>query len=108
MVLFQRKLQFPKEPEGSIIFQEGGPFFSRVGVQMLISIETNITCDFPEGSGLLPPPPPLDLHINISTTKLLSNAINMYAKSLFTYLWLFGSRLFRKITIYTVKSCVAI
>ena len=29
--LFQRKLQFPKEPEGSIIFQEGGPFFSRVG-----------------------------------------------------------------------------
>ena len=47
--------------EGSSIFQ-GGPTFSRGwgggGVQMLISIKTHITCDFPEGSG--PPVPPLD------------------------------------------------
>ena len=28
---------------------------------MLISIETNITCDFPGGSG--PPIPPLDPHL---------------------------------------------
>ena len=44
---------------GSSIFQ-GGPTFSRGGggVQMLISIKTHITCDFPEGSG--PPVPPLD------------------------------------------------
>ena len=35
---------------GSSIFQ-GGPTFSRGGVQMLISIKTHITCDFPEGSG---------------------------------------------------------
>ena len=31
------------------------------GVQMLISIKTHITCDFPEGSG--PPVPPLDLRM---------------------------------------------
>ena len=43
---------------GSSIFQ-GGPTFSRGGggVQMLITIKTHITCDFPEGSG--PPVPPL-------------------------------------------------
>ena len=33
---------------GSNIFQGGGPTFSRGGgVQMLISLETHITCDFP-------------------------------------------------------------
>ena len=37
----------------SNFFQGGGG-----GVQMLISIKTHITCDFPEGSG--PPVPPLD------------------------------------------------
>ena len=51
--------------EKSILFQgpEGGPTFSRGvqhfpggGVQMLISIETHITCD-PDP---LSPPPPLD------------------------------------------------
>ena len=50
--LFQRKLFFPKFQRGSNIFQ-GGPTFSRGGggeVQMLISIETHITCDFPGGS----------------------------------------------------------
>ena len=54
----QQILQFYRG--GSSIFQ-GGPTFSRGGgggVQMLISIKTHITCDFPEGSG--PPVPPLD------------------------------------------------
>ena len=37
---------------GVQLFPGGG------GVQMLISIKTHITCDFPEGSG--PPVPPLD------------------------------------------------
>ena len=37
----------------SNFFQGGGG-----GVQMLISIKTHITCDFPEGSG--PPVPPLE------------------------------------------------
>ena len=46
MVLLQRKLYFSKDPGGS----NGG------GVQMLIPIETHITCDFPGGSG---PPIPL-------------------------------------------------
>ena len=53
--------------EITILFQgsRGGPTFSRGvqlfrggGVQMLISIETHITCDFSGGSG--PPIPPLD------------------------------------------------
>ena len=38
----------------------GGQTFSREGVQMLISIEIHITCDFPGGSR--PPIPPLDGH----------------------------------------------
>ena len=53
-------LYFTKDPEGSIIFQEGCPPFSiwGGGVQMLIFIETHIrTCHFPKGvSG---PPIPL-------------------------------------------------
>ena len=36
MVLLHRELYFPKDPEG---------------VQMLISIESHITCDFPGGGG---------------------------------------------------------
>ena len=40
---------------GSNIFQEGGPTFSRGGgVQVVISIETHITCDFP-GEGVQNP-----------------------------------------------------
>ena len=39
----------------------GGPTFSRGGgVQMLISIETHVTCDFPRGSG--PPIPSGSTH----------------------------------------------
>ena len=48
----------------NIIFQGsgGGPNFSRGGgSNCLFPIETQITCDFPGGSGLpAPPPPPLD------------------------------------------------
>ena len=55
MALLQRKLYFSKDPEGSNIFQGGGgdPTFSRGGggIQMLISIETYITCNFPVGGG---------------------------------------------------------
>ena len=40
MVLLQRKLNFPKDPEGVQLFPGGE------GVQMLIFIETHITCDF--------------------------------------------------------------
>ena len=45
---------------GSNIFQGGGSNISRGGggIQMLISIKTHITCDFPEG--VLTPCPPLD------------------------------------------------
>ena len=56
MVLLQRKLYFSKDP--------GGPTFSRGGGgQMLISIETHITCDFPGGVRTPYPPPPLDPHM---------------------------------------------
>ena len=53
MVLLLRKLYlyFTKDPEKSIIFQGGGPTFTR-GVQMLISIGTFIcTCYFPGKGG---------------------------------------------------------
>ena len=52
MVLLLRKLYlyFTKDPEGSIIFQEGGLsnfFQGGGGVQMLISLETHVrTCYF--------------------------------------------------------------
>ena len=39
----------------------GGNFFH--GVQMLISLETHMTSDFPGGGGSGPPNPPLDPHL---------------------------------------------
>ena len=62
---FKPSTDFTVLQGGSSIF--GSPTFSRGGgggggggggVQMLISIKTHITCDFPEGSR--PPVPPLD------------------------------------------------
>ena len=41
----------------------GGTTFNGGGVQMLISIEIHITCDFPGGSR--PPIPPLDPHMQL-------------------------------------------
>ena len=41
------------------------------GVQMLISIETLITCNFPGGGGSGPPIPPLDPHIRFHNLFLL-------------------------------------
>ena len=55
LVLLQRKLYFSKDPEGVQHFPGGGgggggPASSvGGGVQMLISIEPHITCDFPGG-----------------------------------------------------------
>ena len=51
MVLLQIKIYFSKGPEGVQHFPRGSNFFQWVGggVQMLISIETHITCDFPGG-----------------------------------------------------------
>ena len=54
MVLLQRKLiLFQVSREGQH-FHVGSNFFFQGGggkVQMLISLETNITCDFPRGGG---------------------------------------------------------
>ena len=49
---------------GSRVFCQEGLAFSR-GVQMLISIETHITCDFPIGD---PYPTPLDPHMKLTAT----------------------------------------
>ena len=60
MVLLQRKLYFSNDLEELQLFP-GGPIIPG-GIQMLISIETHLTCDFLGGLG--PPiPPPLDPHI---------------------------------------------
>ena len=55
MVLLQgEKLYFSKGPERVQHFLGGGG-----GVQMLIFIQSHITCDFPGGDpDPLPPPPP--------------------------------------------------
>ena len=47
MVLLQRKLYFSKDRGGPTFLGGGGGGWSRV--QVLISIETHITCDFPGG-----------------------------------------------------------
>ena len=59
--LVQRKLYFPKDPDGGPTFPKGVRHFPG-WVQMLISIETHITCDFP-GEGSAPHIPPLDPHM---------------------------------------------
>ena len=57
MVLLQRKLYFSKDPEGVQHFPVGGGgggvqlLPGGRGVQILISIEPNITCDFWRGGG---------------------------------------------------------
>ena len=65
-------LQFYGYFKETIISQgfRGGPTFSRGGggVQILISIKTHLTCDFPEGSGHLSPP--LDPHMTHLCTKI--------------------------------------
>ena len=56
MVLLQRRQYFSKDPK-RVQYFPGGPTFSwggGGGVQMLISIETHMTCDFP---GVLTPYP---------------------------------------------------
>ena len=63
MVLFQRNLYFPRIQRGPTFFR-GVKHFSR-GVQMPISLETHMTCDFPGGGGVVRAPiPPLDLRMN--------------------------------------------
>ena len=63
MALLQRKLYFSNDPEGVQHFP-GGPTFFR-GVQILISIKTRITCDFPGEFG--PPIPSGSAHVNNDT-----------------------------------------
>ena len=68
MVLLQRKYPFPRIQRGSNIFQGGSNFFQ--GVQMLISIEHHITCDFPVR--VQTPYPPLDPHMNVAYIMTIS------------------------------------
>ena len=73
MVLLQRKLNFSKDPEGIQHFPGGGSNFFQ-GVQMLISIETYLTCDFPRGWS--PLSVPLDPHmLNPSLTRITTSPL---------------------------------
>ena len=54
--LSKKAKPFPRFQRGSNIFQEGSNI--SVGVQILISIETHRTCDFPWGVQIPSPPPP--------------------------------------------------
>ena len=53
------KTTVPRIQSGSNFFQGGGGG----GVQMLISKETHLTCDFPGGGGVLTLSPSLDPHM---------------------------------------------
>ena len=56
MVIAKKSINF-QGFRGSKIFQGGPTFFGRGGgggVQVLISLETHITCDFPGKGGLEP------------------------------------------------------
>ena len=67
MVLLQRKLYLFTDQEGVQYFP-GGQTFSRGGgggVQMLISIDTHITCDFPGGGGSAPYPSSGSSHVKL-------------------------------------------
>ena len=69
MVLLQRKFYI-------FLGSREGPTISRV--QILISIETHITCDFPGGGG--PDPyPPLDPHMR-SWLKICQNSTTLFKK----------------------------
>ena len=60
MVLLPRKLLFEGSRGGPTFSRGGGgPTFFPGGVQMVIPIETHITCDFPGGGGGPDPLSPL-------------------------------------------------
>ena len=66
MVLLQRNYNFPRIQHISwgTTFTGGPTFSSGVGgFQLLISIETHITCYFPGGGEVRTPYPPLDPHM---------------------------------------------
>ena len=70
---------FSKDPERVQHFPGESNFSSRGGgVQMLISIETHITCDFPAGSG--PLIPPLDPHLNMYVVAVFLGGFNRNRK----------------------------
>ena len=58
--IIEKTIRFQRSRGGPTFFRGGGSNFFQGGGggQMLISIETYITCDFVEGSVPLPPPPP--------------------------------------------------
>ena len=65
-ILFQGSREGPTFSIGVHIFQGGGGG----GGQMLISIETHVTCDFP--GGRTPYPPPLDPHLTDNVKSIAS------------------------------------
>ena len=81
MVISKKSIIFQGFRGGPIFSREGGgrgPTFSKGGggVQMLISIETHITCDFPGGSG-----PPITPSGSAHGITLLPNFCPVYLQS---------------------------
>ena len=77
----------PRIQRGSNIFRRGGNFFPGGGVQMLISIETHITYNFP--GGFRPPIPPLDPHMVLVHVHPGNLVLYIQGKRLCSYLVLY-------------------
>ena len=72
MYVYYRE-NFSKDPEGVQHFPVGSSFFQG-GVQILISIEPHIACDFPGVGGSGPPIPPIYPHLNTEAVILIATA----------------------------------
>ena len=62
-IISEKTILFQGSREGLTFFQGRSNFFQG-GVQMLISIETHITCDFPGGGSGPPNPPSGSAHVS--------------------------------------------
>ena len=80
MVILQRKLHVPKDPEGVQHFPGGwgGPTFFQGGPTfLLISIETHIACGFPGGGGSRPLSPSGSAHTEIEKCTGVNLKVNI-------------------------------
>ena len=93
MVLFQRNLYFPWIQRATTFSRDVQPTFFQ-GVQMLISIETHMTCDFLGvcvwGGGFRAPIPPLDSRMNSTEDNYIYRLAMNIADSIEGAQWLGG------------------
>ena len=86
-----------KIPRGYNIFQGRSNYFQGVGVQLLISIETYRTYDFPGGGGGLDPLPPPPLALRMASCRSIF-AYCLRLQRHFIYKNMLWSMLFCKLT----------